>query len=220
MSKIIKNKDGTYSVPIVTLGNRLQDNFGLRVVEHPAFGGVSDVHADNSYHDFGEAIDVQDWRADVIDGVDWKTRTGNLQALLKGAGPEVIGPRSGDPNHGTHLHLAATDGVFNFNQQQYDVLFGGNAGGKNATFAQLPELTETVLETIDSSPVETAKERVQSYKAFTAGDVVEGFNNNFDDMTSEGLAGALKGAQESIIQKRMDAGENFGGRMVYEEESD
>ena len=45
-------EDGFYSVPLVDFGNRLQDNFGLRVREHSAFGGVSPVHAPNSYHKY------------------------------------------------------------------------------------------------------------------------------------------------------------------------
>ena len=53
-----------------------------------------------------------------------------------------------------------------------------------------------------------------AYQVFTAGDVVKGFNNNFDQMESSDLGAALKGAQEAIIQKRMDAGENFGGKNV------
>ena len=44
----------------------------------------------------------------------------------------------------------------------------------------------------------------------TAEQVVEGFGNNFGEMKSSRLADALKGAQTSIIQKRMDAGEDFG----------
>ena len=44
----------------------------------------------------------------------------------------------------------------------------------------------------------------------TAAEVVKGFGNNFDSMESSGLAAALRGAQESIIQKRMDGGAKFG----------
>ena len=44
----------------------------------------------------------------------------------------------------------------------------------------------------------------------TAADVVKGFGNDYGSMKSQGLAAALRGAQESIIQKRMDAGEDFG----------
>ena len=41
-------------------------------------------------------------------------------------------------------------------------------------------------------------------------DVVEGFGNDFGSMKSDRLADALRGAQESIIKKRMEAGEDFG----------
>ena len=60
----------------------------------------------------------------------------------------------------------------------------------------------------------TAKERAQEFKAFSAGDVVKGFGNDFGSMKSSALGDALRGAQESIIQKRMDKGANFGGKMV------
>ena len=53
---------------------------------------------------------------------------------------------------------------------------------------------------------ETAPEPVKR----TETQVVEGFGNKFGEMKSSRLADALKGAQTSIIQKRMDAGENFG----------
>ncbi len=69
--------DGLYHIPIVDLGKRLRDNFGLRIREHEYFDPVDDVHAPNSYHNYGYAIDVQDWRPDVINGVDWRTRTKN-----------------------------------------------------------------------------------------------------------------------------------------------
>lgn len=212
--------DGTYHIPVVDLGNRLQDNFGLRVREHSAFGGVSPVHAPNSYHKYDEAIDVTDWRDDSIEGVDWKTRTGNLQNLLKGSGAEVIGPNSGDSGHDTHLHLAAKDGIFKLNQQQYDTLFGGNAGGNRATFAGFTPANTGEVETTDASgqkistPQQEAVERVQQYKANTATDVVKGFDNDFESMKSNRLAKALAGAQVNIVQQRMDNGESFGGKMV------
>ena len=124
--------DGRYHIPIVDLGNRLQNNFGLRVREHSAFGGNSGGHAPNSHHNYDEALDITDWRADVIDGVSWQQRTKNLTNLLKGSGHEILGP--GTPGHDTHLHIGNHGGVFKLDQQQYDYLFGGNSGGKNSTF--------------------------------------------------------------------------------------
>ena len=205
--------DGKYHIPIVDLGNRLQDNFGLRVREHDAFGGVSDVHAPNSYHKYGEAIDVTDWRDDDIDGVSWQKRTGNLQNLLRGSGAEIIGPNSGDSNHSTHLHLAAKDGIFKLDQSQYDTLFGGNAGGNRATFAGFTPVTDATGHEV-STPQQEAVERVQQYKANTAEDVVKNFGNDFGSMKSSRLGDALAGAQQNIVQQRMDNGESFGGKMV------
>ena len=127
--------DGFYHVPIVALGERLRDNFGLTIREHDHFDPVDNVHSPNSYHYYGEAIDVQDWRDDTIDGVSWKDRTKNLESLMQGSGAEVIGPGSGVAGHDSHLHLAAKGGIFKLNQNQYDTLFGGGAGGRSATFS-------------------------------------------------------------------------------------
>ena len=129
-----QQSDGLYHVPIVSLGERLRDNFGLTIREHEHFDPVDDVHSPNSYHYHGEAIDVQDWRNDEINGVGWKDRTKNLESLLQGSGAEILGPGSGVAGHDSHLHLAAKGGMFKLNQEQYDTLFGGGAGGTSATF--------------------------------------------------------------------------------------
>ena len=185
--------DGFYHIPLVDFGHRLQNNFGLRVREHSAFGGVSDVHAPNSYHKYDEALDITDWRSDDIDGVDWKTRTGNLQRLLKGVGPEVIGPESGDPNPSTHLHLAATDGILKFTPQQYSHFFGGKAGGKNATFSAFAD-TQPV--TVDSdNPTQTtaqqeAVERTQNYAKMSKAELdaaYDGMRNDPAKAREEGM---------------------------------
>ena len=87
-----------------------------------------------------------------------------------------------------------------------------------------PETFSTVpLETGKPTPVPTkgsgspepqveAKTRAQAFKAFNASDVVKNFGNDFGEMKSSRLADALKGAQEDIVQKRMDKGINFGGK--------
>jgi hypothetical protein len=89
MANYTKTADGFYQVPIIALGERLRDNFGLTIREHPHFDAVDPVHSKNSYHYANQAIDVQDHRDDVIDGVDWRTRTGNLENLLTGSGVEA-----------------------------------------------------------------------------------------------------------------------------------
>ena len=155
-----RQSDGLYHIPIVPLGERLRDNFGLTIREHEHFDPVDNVHSPNSYHYHGEAIDVQDWRADSIDGVSWKDRTKNLESLLQGSGAEIIGPGSGVSGHDSHLHLAAKGGLFKLNQNQYDTLFGGNAGGKSATFGSFTP-PETPHKPTDTQ-VE-AKTRAQEY---------------------------------------------------------
>lgn len=189
--------DGLYHIPVIDLGKRLRDNFGLTIREHEYFDPVDDVHAPNSYHNYGYAIDVQDWRPDVIDGVDWKTRTKNLETLLQGSGAEIFGPNSGVPGHETHLHLAADDGIFKLNENQYQYLFGGQAGGRNATFPgtiTASNASGSLLPTSSSSDqsatstdgsinrsISDAKERAQNYAKMSKTEL----NNLYDKMRSE-----------------------------------
>jgi hypothetical protein len=98
---------------ISDVGKFLQRH-GLKIGEHPEFGGVAGVHAKGSYHyePGGAAIDVTDWRPDVAPaskgGADktWKQRTGELSWRAKQLGlfSEALGP--GDKGHDTHVHLA------------------------------------------------------------------------------------------------------------------
>ena len=194
--------DGLYYIPIVDLGKQLRDNFGLTIREHEYFDPVDDVHAPNSYHNYGYAIDVQDWRPDVINGVDWKTRTKNLETLLQGSGAEVFGPSSGVPGHETHLHLAADGGIFKLNEKQYQHLFGGQAGGRNATFPGAiitSSTTRSVLPPASSSDnpgsstdgsinssISDAKERAQNYAAMSKAEI----NSLYDKMRDEDPAKA------------------------------
>lgn len=167
-----RQSDGTYHIPIIDLGERLRDHFGLTIKEHEHFDPVDRVHAPNSYHYHGEAIDVQDWRDDLIDGVDWRTRTGNLENLLQGSGVEIIGPNSGVAGHDKHLHLAAKNGLFKLNEYQYNALFGDNNGGRTATFASNNQPAVSLSE---------AKERAQNYKDMSK----EELNAAYDAMRSE-----------------------------------
>ena len=182
--------DGTYHIPVVDLGKRLRDNFGLTIVEHPEFGGVTNVHADNSHHYHGEAIDVQDWRggdgagAEGFNGVGYVDRTKNLRDLLRGSGNEVIGP--GDmKGHDSHLHLGAYDGIFKLNEDQYSYLFGGNSGGESSTFAFKPSPTSTddVPDTSPSTqtPQQEAVERVTNYKEMSKSQI----DNAYDKMRAD-----------------------------------
>ena len=186
MSSYELQSDGRYHIPLIDLGERLRDNFGLTIREHEHFDPVDNVHAPNSYHYHGEAMDVQDWRDDDIDGVDWRTRTGNLENLLRGSGAEILGPNSGAKGHDTHLHLAAKDGIFRLNQEQYDHLFGGGAGGSRATFASYtpPETPQSPsgsqVDSSTDSQVE-AKERAQNYKEMSKAEL----DSAYDAMRSD-----------------------------------
>jgi hypothetical protein len=168
MANYTKTADGFYQVPIIALGERLRDNFGLTIREHPHFDAVDPVHSKNSYHYANQAIDVQDWRDDVIDGVDWRTRTGNLENLLTGSGVEVFGPNSGVKGHNTHLHLAAKDGLFKLTDDQFNVLFGGGAGGKLATFPGVSQPLETSTSTSSSGSLGSTSDdssgRIRAHK--------------------------------------------------------
>jgi len=153
-----RDKDGNYLVPIVSLGERLRDNFGLTIKEHSHFDKVDDVHSPNSYHYYDEALDIQDWRggsgagAEGFNGVGYQQRTKNLRDLMRGSGAEVIGP--GDmEGHDTHLHLAAKGGIFKLNEDQYNYLFGGTSGGRSSTFAPLTPSSPTPLDPSTPSPV-------------------------------------------------------------------
>ena len=183
-----RQSDGYYHVPIIALGERLQNNFGLTIREHEHFDPVDSVHSPNSYHYYGEAIDVQDWRDDVIDGVGWKDRTKNLRDLMRGSGAEVLGP--GDKGHDTHLHLAAKDGVFKLNGQQYNYLFGGKAGGKNSTFTPLASFTppETPQQP-DGTPKPAQVEAVTRAKAYADMSKSE-MNSAYDTMRKDDPAKA------------------------------
>jgi len=98
---------------ISDVGKFLQ-KYGLKIGEHPEFGGVAGVHAKGSYHyaPGGAAIDVTDWRPDVAPAyeggkpIPWKQRTGELSWRAKQLGlfSESLGP--GDKGHETHVHLA------------------------------------------------------------------------------------------------------------------
>jgi hypothetical protein len=86
----------------------------------------------NSHHDYGEAIDVTDWRADhgpEYEGgqaYSWQERTKRLKERARQLGGfhGVLGPGDGDAGHETHLHLAL-EGKRDWNDQQMEWLATG-----------------------------------------------------------------------------------------------
>jgi tape measure domain-containing protein len=119
---------GPTYISIEQLGKALQAK-GFTVKEHPAFGGVG-RHAPNSYHYFGEALDVTDWR-----GGDWKGRTRGLIDAMRGSGAgfaELLGP--GDPGHSGHAHMAMRGGKVALTDQLAQIL-GLPGGGERGLAA-------------------------------------------------------------------------------------
>ena len=166
-----QNDKGQYVVPLVDFGHRLKDNFGLTIREHEAFDPVDNVHSPNSHHYHGNAIDIQDWRDDVIDGVDWRTRTANLETALQGAGVEVFGPNSGVPGHDKHLHLAGFDGNVHLNPEQFEHFFGGDSGGSRSLFKLQPGATGVPTDTGSTSDRGGAKAKAKAYSDMSKGEM-------------------------------------------------
>jgi hypothetical protein len=116
-----KQVNGLYQIPLVDFGKHLQGR-GWNVAEHSEFGGVSDVHAPNSYHKYDEALDIT-WKNnkygdyDPSGKVKWDDWTDQLGSRLAGAGPEVL-HRSNNAKHDTHVHLAAKGGMLNLSEAQ------------------------------------------------------------------------------------------------------
>jgi len=77
---------------------------GFKVAEHSSFGGTAPVHSANSYHKYDEAFDITHQTGDYNASIE---KTARLQDLIERLDlfQEVIGPRSNDDNHKTHLHL-------------------------------------------------------------------------------------------------------------------
>ena len=197
MSKYTIQDDGFYHIPIIDFGTRLRDNFGLTIVEHPHFDPVDDVHVDGSLHYSGNAIDVQDHRggadpgAEGFDGVGYVQRTENLERLLQGIGVEVIGPQKDRKGHGTHLHLGSKDGIFRLNEEQYKALFGGNFGGKLATFSAAdltptPPTTDEVVTAAQGKARTDAKTKAQLYTEMSKSEL----DSLYDTMRKEDPAKA------------------------------
>ena len=150
-----KQVNGLYQIPLVDFGKQLQGR-GWNVAEHSEFGGVSDVHAPNSYHKYDEALDIT-WKNneygdfDPTGKIGWADYTDNLGKRLAGVGPEVL-HRSNNAKHDTHVHLAAKNGMLNLSEAQMTD-FGLMDGG-------------TVNEGVGARS--EAKTKAQDYKSMSA----------------------------------------------------
>jgi hypothetical protein len=83
---------------------KLIETSGFQVAEQSQFGGVSPVHAGNSYHNYDEAFDITHQTGDFETSI---AKTQQLKEAIRSMNlfKEVIGPGDGDPNHSEHLHL-------------------------------------------------------------------------------------------------------------------
>lgn len=97
---------------IVEVGKLLQGG-GLRVREHPEFGGVGG-HSNGSLHYEGKALDLTDWQDPGESQNSWLPRkkwmSQKMEEALRGTGAEVYGPHNDPKGHGTHIHLGLPSG--------------------------------------------------------------------------------------------------------------
>jgi hypothetical protein len=157
-----KQVNGLYQVPLVDFGKQLQSR-GWNIGEHSQFGGNSGGHAPNSYHNYDEALDIT-WKNndygdyDPSGKVKWDDWTDQLGTRLAGAGPEVL-HRSNDPNHGTHVHLAAKNGVLNLTatqMQDFGLMTEGTATAARSGAKEKAQAFQTVREGLDTSTEQAA----------------------------------------------------------------
>ena len=129
-----KQVNGLYQIPLVDFGKHLQGR-GWNIGEHSAFGGNTGGHVKDSYHDYDEALDIT-WKDndygdyDPSGKVKWDDWTDQLGKRLAGAGPEVLHRSKDAEGHGTHVHLAAKDGLLNLSEaqmQDFGLMEGGTA---------------------------------------------------------------------------------------------
>jgi muramidase (phage lysozyme) len=103
---------GGAMVKITDVGKMLQ-GAGLRVREHPDFGGVGG-HSKGSLHYDGKALDITDWQDPGESQNSWLPRkkwyAQQVQNALAGTGAEVFGPHNDPRGHGSHIHLGLPSG--------------------------------------------------------------------------------------------------------------
>lgn len=101
----VKGQGAGSSLPggdLVALGKALQQR-GIRVSEHPAFGGVSHVHGPNSAHYKGNAIDINATSGNRVEANDpvMGPKFDKLAQELQAAGYTVLWKVR---NHFNHIH--------------------------------------------------------------------------------------------------------------------
>lgn len=163
---------------IVGLGKQLQGQ-GYSVGEHPAFGGVAPVHAPNSYHYRGQALDIN---ADSFPGGEMSALD-KLSKQLKAKGWHVIWRA---PGHYDHLHVDTAFGA------QGGVSGGGKTGGMSADIAKITITGE------DGPLKDIAQASVDKVQAAAAKKLAESANVDQGEPAPDG--GAATAASGSMRQ--------------------
>jgi hypothetical protein len=106
--------NNTSRADIVSIGKDLQQR-GLRIAEHPAFGGVAPVHKGRGHYE-GRAIDINAIAGRDVDNPRAAATLDNLKAELEGKGLKVLWRTAGHYNH-MHAEVprakaAAYGGIF------------------------------------------------------------------------------------------------------------
>lgn len=107
------------TVGIVDVGRKLE-KAGLRVREHPAFGGVGG-HTPGSLHYKGLALDITDWQDPQESRSSWlprKTYLAKQFSNILGGSAEIYGPHNDPKDHGEHIHLGLPTGKLTMEQAQ------------------------------------------------------------------------------------------------------
>jgi hypothetical protein len=107
------------TVGIVDVGRKLEKT-GLRVREHPSFGGVGG-HTPGSLHYKGLALDITDWQDAQESQASWlprKTYLAKEFSNILGGSAQIYGPHNDPKGHGTHIHLGLPSGKLTMEQAQ------------------------------------------------------------------------------------------------------
>jgi muramidase (phage lysozyme) len=107
------------TVGIVDVGKKLE-KAGLRVREHPSFGGVGG-HTSDSLHYKGLALDITDWQDPQESRASWlprKTYLAKQFSDILGGSAQVYGPHNDPEGHGEHIHLGLPGGKLTLEQAQ------------------------------------------------------------------------------------------------------
>jgi hypothetical protein len=186
---------GGGSKDIVALGQRLQDQ-GIRVAEHPAFGGVAPVHKGRGHYE-GRAIDINIGRG-VNESKDPKARAkfDQIADSARSDGFKVIWKA---PGHYSHMHIesprksslqARKGGLVKGPDSGYPVEMHGSEmitpltqDSVLAKLAKTPAETPEISNAISSTAPTMEKEILERVVNMNA-ELVEGMLSKLGDMVS------------------------------------